>query len=106
MQVYREAGANLPADTEGDVRWDDATEQKEAYVDRQNSVEPPLYLYRAGAAHTHHESGNDFKDSDRYLPEHQYSRRRGGLDLHRAKSGGNRGAGYHCLRTGSNDGRR
>jgi hypothetical protein len=34
--VSREAGVKLPAGTEGDVRWSDATEQSEAYVDCQN----------------------------------------------------------------------
>jgi multidrug efflux pump subunit AcrB len=36
-------------------------------VDHQNRAEPALYVYRSGAAHSHSESGNDFRNSDGHL---------------------------------------
>ena len=105
-QMYRQAGAKLPADAEGDERWSDATDQNRAYVDRQDSTQPALYIYRAGASHCHSESGDDFEDANRHLSEHQYSRRRSGLDLHRAKSRGNRGADHYSIRACPHDDRR
>ena len=38
-------GAKLPADTEGDVRGSDATEQNSAYVDCQNIAEPGPHTF-------------------------------------------------------------
>src|ERR1700739_1843386 len=57
------------------------------YVDRQNSSEPALYLYRTGAAYSHSEPGRDFEYANGHLSGHQYSCCRHRLDLYWTEPG-------------------